>query len=76
MALVVVAINAEFGTPRGAAERAEVTALISPENGAQRTRAARRGALVRFIHETPEDKETKDRRSEGGSLSTRDEGPH
>ena len=65
MALVVAAMDADFGTPRRAAERAGAMALISPENKARRARAARRGTLVRCINKTLEDKDAEDRRSEG-----------
>ena len=39
--------------------------------------AARRGAPVRHVDKTPEDKDTNDRRSKGGAFSTgKEEGPH
>ena len=77
MALVVAAMNAEFGTPRGAAERAGATALILLENVARRAHAERRGASVRRADETPKEKDAKDRRKEGGAFSTRGGGrPH
>ena len=77
MASVVAAMNTDFSTPHGAAEGAEATELVSPENGAQRTRVSRRGALVHLDNETPEDEDTDDKRSKGGAFSTKgEERPH
>ena len=73
MASVVASMNAEFGMLRRAAEHAEATVLVLPENGARKTRAARRGASVRCVNGTLEDEDTKDtedRRSEGRAFST------
>ena len=77
MAAVVAAMDAEFGTPRGVAEHADLATLVSPENGARRARAARRGASLRRVVATTNNKDTKERRSEGGACPTGGEAePH
>ena len=77
MAAVVAAKDAEFGTPRGVAEHADPTTLVSLENGARQARAARRGASLRRVVATPNDEDTEERRSEGGACPTGGEAePH
>ena len=58
MALVVAAMDAESGTPCGAANLARVAAVILPENAARRARAARRGASVRRVNKAQEEEDT------------------